>query len=448
MTTVQFVDTTLRDGNQSLWDATGLTTEAILAVAKQMDAVGFKAVDFISSIHMGVAVRYHKENPWEKTKLVSRAMPHTPLSFGTTGRRFIGFKRCPDSILALVYQCMAANGIRRVWLIDAAHEMEVIRKNARMAKAAGIEDFMTALSYTISPVHTDQYYAIKTREITACPDVNTIYLKDQGGLLTPDRITTLIPSIQKHLNGRSLEIHSHCTTGLAPQVYSDAVRLGVNVVHTAIPPLADGTSQPSVFRVIEDVRTLGHEPAVSESLLPPISKKLYALAEKENRPVGTPQEYNPSYYEHQVPGGMVSTLKRQLSEAGMESRLPEVLEEIVRVRRDLGFPIMVTPLSQFVGTQATMNVVSGERYKMVPDGIIEYVVGYFGEPPAPIDEEVSAKISKLPKAKKLREQHFPQPSVGELKREMGLPGSTSDEEFLLRYAMKGREVDDMLAATA
>ncbi|MFH1115255.1 MAG: biotin carboxyl carrier protein [Pseudomonadota bacterium] len=448
MTTIRFVDTTLRDGNQSLWDATGITTDAALSVAEQLDNVGFKAVDFMASIHMGVAVRYHKENPWTRIKRVSQAMPNTPLSFGTTGRRFIGFKRMPDCIMGLVYKCMVANGIRRVWLIDAAHETAIIQKNARMAKEAGIEDFMTALSYTISPVHTDGYYAARTGEITACSDVDTVYLKDQGGLLTPERITTLVPAIQANLRGKPLEIHSHCSTGLAPQVYRQAIEAGIDTVHTAIPPLADGTSQPSIFEILDGLEEKGHKPAINGDLLRSISEHLYALAERQNRPVGKPQEYNPSYFEHQVPGGMVTTLNRQLAEAGMTERLPEVLDEIIRVRRDLGYPIMVTPLSQFVGTQATMNIASGERYKMVPDGIIEYVVGYFGSSPSPIDPEILEKINKLPRTKKLREQDFPQPSVEDLKEAMGLPASISDEEFLLRYAMPGQEVDAMQAASA
>ena len=358
---IKFIDTTLRDGNQSLWDATGLKTETILKLAPLVDQVGFKAVDFTSSIHMGVAVRYHKENPWEKIRLAAQAMPHTPLSFGTTGRRFIGFKRSPDSVMALVMERMAANGIRRVWLIDAAHEMTVINNNARMAKAAGIEDFVVALSYTISPVHTDDYYASKADEIAENPDVDTIYLKDQGGLLTPERVRTLIPAIQPNLHGKPFEIHSHCTTGLALQVYREAIRLGVDTVHTAIPPLADGTSQPSIFDVLKDLRSDGHQAHVRDETLQEISGILHDLARTESRSPGAPQSYDPSYYEHQVPGGMVSTLKRQLAEAGMTDRLGEVMIEIVQVRRDLGYPIMVTPLSQFVATQATMNVVSGEK---------------------------------------------------------------------------------------
>jgi len=172
---VNFVDVTVRDGNQSLWDATGLTTAMMFSIAPVMDRVGFKAVDFISSMHMGMAVRWHKENPWERIRLVCQAMPNTPLSFGTSGRRFIGFKHSPDSVLALVLKRMAANGIRRLWIIDAPHEADVIYRNARWAKAAGIEDVMVALSYSISPVHTDEYYAQKARQIVECPDVDTIY---------------------------------------------------------------------------------------------------------------------------------------------------------------------------------------------------------------------------------------------------------------------------------
>ena len=236
MREIRFIDTTLRDGNQSLWDATGITTAMVLKVAKDMNRAGFKAIDFTSSAHVGVSVRYHKENPFEKMRLAAEAMPDTPLSFGTTGRRFIGFVRSPDAIMELVMRTVAANGIRRVWLIDAAHDIQIISKNAKIAKQAGIEEFVVALSYSISPVHTDDYYLEKTKAIVACPDVDTLYLKDQGGLLTPDRVRTLVPLIQSELNGKPLEIHTHCSTGLGPDVYVEAVRQGVDILHTAIPP--------------------------------------------------------------------------------------------------------------------------------------------------------------------------------------------------------------------
>jgi oxaloacetate decarboxylase alpha subunit len=440
------MDTSLRDGNQSLWDATGLRTNMILAMAPAIDRVGFHAVDFIASTHMGTAVRYHRENPWERIRLASKAMPDTRLCFGTTGRRFIGFKRCPDAILQVVYERMAANGIRRVWIIDAPHEKEVIYKNARMAKAAGIEDFMAAVGYSISPVHTDAYYARKTREITQCADVNTVYLKDQGGLLTPERLQTLVPAIQANLNGRPLEIHTHCNTGLGPLVYLEAIRLGIDTVHTGVPPLANGTGQPSIFNVLKNIRHMGHTASIDEDALKGYSKGLQDIAEKEGRSSGVPLEYDLAYYEHQVPGGMTTTLKRQLSEAGQAHRLEEVLEEIVQVRKELGYPIMVTPFSQFIATQATMNVITGERYKMVPDGVMEYVAGYFGKPPAPIEPNVLDKITRLPKTQKLMDEVFPQPSVQEVRKQMGVGPDVSDEEFLLRYALGDAEVDTMLRA--
>jgi len=447
MSEIQFLDTSLRDGNQSLWDATGLKTDMIVSMAPEIDRVGFYAVDLIASTHMQTAVRYQRENPWERIRLASKAMPNTRLCFGTTGRRFIGFKRSPASILQLVYERMAANGIRRVWLIDAPHEKDIIYKNARMAKAAGIEDFMVALGYSISPVHTDEYYVKKTRMITQCPDVDTVYLKDQGGLLTPERLQTLVPAIQANLNGRPLEIHTHCNTGLGPLVCLEAIRLGIDRVHTGTPPLANGTAQPSIFNILTNIKHMGYSADLNEEALRDYSAHLMQIAEAEGRPKGAPLEYDLAYYEHQVPGGMSTTLKRQLSEAGKTDSLEKVFEEIVKVRKELGYPIMVTPFSQFVATQATMNVISSERYKMVPEGIIEYVAGYFGEPPAPIEQNILDKIASLPKTKKLMDQEFPQPSVKEIRKQMGIGSSVSDEEFLLRYALGDDEVNTMLQAS-
>ncbi|MFH1488609.1 MAG: biotin carboxyl carrier protein [Pseudomonadota bacterium] len=447
MSEIKFIDTTLRDGNQSLWDATGLTTAMILDLAPYVNGAGYHAVDFIASTHMQTAVRYHRENPWEKTRLASKAMPDCRLCFGTTGRRFVGFKRSPDSIIALVYERVAANGIARVWLCDASHEMDNVTKNAKAAKIAGIKDFMVALCYSISPVHTDEYYAEKTREITRCPDVDTIYLKDQGGLLTPETVKTLIPAIQANLNGRPLEIHTHCNTGLGPLVYLEAIRLGVDRIHTGVPPLANGTTQPSVFNVLKNIRHMGHSASLNEEEIKNYSDRLTDIAQKQGRPAGIPLEYDLAYYEHQVPGGMMTTLKRQLAEAGKPDRFGEVLEEIVSVRKDLGYPVMVTPLSQFVATQATMNIISGERYKVIPDGVIEYIAGYHGAPPAPVDQNVMDRIAGRPNTKKIMAQEFPQPSVQEIRKQMGLGPEVSDEEFLLRYALGDQEVNAMIEAT-
>jgi oxaloacetate decarboxylase alpha subunit len=297
-------------------------------------------------------------------------------------------------------------------------------------------------------VHTDDYYAKKAHEITQCPDVDTMYLKDQGGLLTPERLRTLLPAIQSNLNGKPLEVHTHCNTGLGPLVYLEAIRLGINTLHTGVPPLANGTGQPSVFNILKNIRYIGRTANLNEEALGVYSKKLHEIAEKEGRPAGALQEYDLAYYEHQVPGGMVTTLKRQLAEAGKADRLDEVLKEIVQVRRELGYPIMVTPFSQFVATQATMNVISGDRYRMIPDGVIEYIAGYFGKPPAPIEQNIYDKITSLPKTRKLMSQEFPQPSAKDIRNQMGIGPDVSDEEFLLRYALGDNEVDAMLSESS
>jgi oxaloacetate decarboxylase alpha subunit len=443
---IYFVDVTTRDGNQSLWDATGIRTGMILPIAPVMDKVGFRAIDFASSINMGVSVRWHKENPWERIRLCAKAMPNTILSFGTTGRRFIGFRRMPDSIQALVLKTVKACGIRRVWIIDAAHDVDLILRVARMTKEAGIDEFMVALSYSISPVHTDEFYAQKARELASSPDVDLIYLKDQGGLLTIDRVRTLVPVIQQNIKGLPLEIHSHCSTGFATFCYLEAMKLGVKTFHVAVPPLAYGSSLPSALNILHNARYLGYTVKADEEALEAMSAHFQMVAEREHRPAGAPVEHDAYYYKHQVPGGMLSTLKRQLQEVKMEHRLEEVLEEVVRVRQELGYPIMVTPFSQFVGTQATMNIMSGERYKQVPDGVLQYVAGWFGEPSTPIDPNVLDKITSLLRAKEFLNKELAQPTVEEIRKQMGIGPEVSDEEFLLRYSMSNKEVDEMLAA--
>ncbi|MGB9919331.1 MAG: biotin carboxyl carrier protein [Moorellales bacterium] len=463
---VRLVDTTVRDGQQSLWEATGMTTDMILSVAPALDRAGYKAIDFMSGIHMGVSVRYHKENPWDKIRAVRRLMPRTPLSFGTTGRRFIGFKRVPDCVVELVLKRVAANGIRRVWMVDAAHEAQLFLKVAAMAKAAGIEEFVAALCFSISPVHTDAYYSRVAERLASSPDIDTFYLKDPGGLLTPERVRSLVPAIKRSIGSKGLEIHSHCNTGLAPICYFEAIRLGVDTVHTAIPPLADGSSLPSVFGVLDNLphlgRLAGADPrlrravppwlrgeekywaAVDRGAVEEVSRQLSELAQEKGLPAGQPVPHDTYYYVHQIPGGMITTLKRQLREIGLENRLDEVVEEVIRVREELGYPIMVTPLSQFVGTQATMNVLYRERYKVIPTEVIQYAAGWFGPPPAPIDPAVLDRIVSQPLAKDILGREQPQPSLEELREETGCGPEVSDEEFLLRYVLTRKEVDRAL----
>ncbi len=330
---VRFIDVTLRDGNQSLWGAAGINNEMVESMLPFEEKAGLKAVDLVSSIHMGMSVRYFKENPWERFRTAKRILKNTPFSFGTTGRRFIGFRAMPDSVMDLVYERMVANRVSRLWISEATHDMKVILSNAERAKKAGIGEIVVALCYTISPVHTDEYYAQLARQVVSSPYVDTVYLKDQGGLLTQERVKTLIPTIRANIGDRNFEFHSHCSTALAPICYIEAVKMGVRVLHTAVPPLANGSSLPSIFNILKNIRYLGYTANVDDEALDSMAKTLSGFAEKQGRQGGALAEYDVSYYEHQLPGGMVSTMKRQLVEMKMEHRWGEIVEEVARVRK-------------------------------------------------------------------------------------------------------------------
>jgi len=227
---IALVDTSLRDGNQSLWGAVGIDTAKTLTIAPVMDRVGFKAIDFTTSTHMGVAVRYKREDPWERIRLMAAATPRTPLQFMSTGFRFISWETASPEFMALAFEVLARNGIRRFCLADPMNDAESNVACARMVKRAGGEFVIAALVFTLSPVHDDRHYAAAARKLAACPEVDAIYIKDPGGLLSPRRAGTLIPAVKAVIGAKPLELHSHCTIGLGELVYMDAVDYGVSAL--------------------------------------------------------------------------------------------------------------------------------------------------------------------------------------------------------------------------
>jgi oxaloacetate decarboxylase (Na+ extruding) subunit alpha len=357
------------------------------------------------------------------------------------------FHLSPLSLLKLWLERIAANGIRRVQVMDASNDMSFrMPEFVQFARGVGLE-VAVGLVYSYSPKHTDEYYAQKTRDAAAL-NADVIYLKDSGGLLTPDRTRSLIPAILASSEGLPIEFHSHCTTGLAPICYLEAAKLGIRTLHTAIPPLANGPSLPSVLNVARNLRLLGYKPCIDEEAIKPISDHFGSVAEREGLPKGVPIEYDVNQYLHQIPGGVISNLKHQLSGLRMGHQLQEVLEEVVRTRQDLGYPIMVTPFSQFVVSQAAMNVMLGERYKQVTDEIIKYTLGYWGkEASSSIDENVKDRILNMPRAKELSDWRPPEQTIEEVRKAIGGPG-VSDEELLLRYILEGdkKAIEAMRAA--
>lgn len=443
MSEINFIDTTLRDGHQSLW-ATRMSTAMMLPIAPMIDRAGYKLIDLMGTVQFDACLRYLREDPWERIRLIHKAMPDTPLGAGFRSEGLTGFNIVPDSLVCLWIERLAANGISEVLIMESLHDWDNIAAYHKAGKKAGMS-VKIPLVFCESPVHTDAYYATRTAQLMKQLKPDAVYIKDANGVITPERVKTLVPAIQQHLNGLPLELHSHCTTGLAPLAYLEAIKLGVKTLHTAVPPLANGASQPSIENIIMNARRLGFTPRIDEQAVAAETAHFRYVARREGKPEGAPVEYDVFQYQHQIPGGMISNLQFMLAERKLGHRLNEVLEEIARIRVDWGYPIMVTPFSQILGTQAVINVVSGERYSMVPQETIMYIRELYGKSPAPIDQNVKDKILGLPSAKGFLNWTPPQPSVGELRAKIGMPG-ISDDELLLRLLFAPEHVDATIAS--
>jgi len=420
------------------------------AVAADLDRAGFKAIEVpILGIFIKKCIRDLKEDYWALARLLARKMPNTT-KIGLGGAFILPFELAtPRSVIELYYRHMAEIGVVNRMQVTC-NTLDQVKRSlpwiVPLLRNLGLE-VVLALSYTISPRHTDEYYAKKTREILQFKP-NAIYLKDQGGLLTVDRARTLLPAIMQSAGDVPLEVHSHCTTGQAELVYLEAMKLGIPTVHTAVPPLANGPSQPSVLSVAHNARVLGYSVSVDEDLLRSVAERLTAFAKQDGLPIGAPLEHDAAQYVHQVPGGVISNLKYQLAELRIQDRLDEVLDETVQVRKDLGYPIMITPLSQYVVTQAAINVAMGERYKLIIDEVILHALGTYGEDSGftYMDANLRDKILSLQRATELKVRPNLDVPLNEVREKLGGP-SLSDDELLLRYVMKGdQEIKAMRAA--
>jgi oxaloacetate decarboxylase alpha subunit len=441
MREIPIVDTTLRDAHQCLW-ATRMTTAHMLPIAEQMDNIGFQRIDLAGTIQFDVCIRFLKENPWERMRLMRQKITKTPLSSFTRSKNLVSFDTVPDDIVALWVERLVANGFREVGSFDGLNDVNNMLATLNIARKLGVKTF-GALSYCLSPVHTDELYVKTAKDLVKRGKVDAIWLKDAGGLLTVDRIRTLVPAVKKVIGDIPLELHSHCMTGLAPLVYLEGVKAGADRIHTSIAPLANGNAQPATQSMVGNLRNMSFSASINDALVDEVSEHFRRIAEIEGKPVGTPQEYDAFHYEHQIPGGMMSNFRQQLAQAGLSHLFQKLLEEVARVRYELGYPIMITPFAQLVGTQAVLNVVQGERYKTVPDEIKKYALGYYGKLLAPVDPDVLDRIvaNGSPKIA-LKPQPLP-PAVEKLRKEYP---HASDDERVLRFMFAGNQVDDMLAA--
>ena len=421
-----FIDVTLRDAHQCLW-STRMTTATMTPIVGAIDRAGYAFINILGGAVFDVCVRYLQENPWERIGLLCERFA-TPCDGLTRGQSLYTFELFPDDIVELNSHALARRGIEVLTVYDALNDNRNIVSSVRSGHAAGMK-VNAMVTYTLSPVHTDAYYAERTRELVAL-DADFISIKDPTGLLTPERGRTLFPAVVGAAGAIPVQLHSHCQSGLAPEVYEVAMQCGVRLGYTATRPLANGASLPATEDILARARNLGLATSMDDDALREVAGYFDWVCERDGKPRGEVAAYDPALYEHQIPGGMISNLRYLLQTMRLEHRMPEILEEAARVRHDLGYPIVVSPFAQYVVTQATLNVVQGERYATIPDEVRKYARGYYGrlaaQPSAEFLERANIRpseyVTEAPSA------HL-EPWVPRLRRELG-PGA-GDEDVLL-----------------
>ena len=438
MAHVEFLDETMRDGQQSLW---GMRMQAGMALpmAPTVDRTGYRVIDLTGSSMFECLIKYCYEDPWAGLDLLAAAMPRTRIRAGMRSNASVTFGVTPDSLMDAWMRQLNEHGCRSYWIYDVLFNNDKTKRLAKLAKEYGSE-IAGAVMFTLSPVHTDEYYAKQVDELAASDDIDTILLYDTAGVLEKERLSTLVPAIKAKARGKPIEFHSNNLLGQSAKAYLDSIDLGVSILHTAVRPMANGPSVPSVEIMTRNVELLGHTHDLDTSLFAPVADHFEKVGKAAGFLVNQYAEYDVMSIQHQVPGGMVGTLKAQLVQHGMSDRLDDVLAETAVVRRELGYPGMATPFSQLVGTQAVLNIVTGKRYSSVPDEVIQYCAGFYGQPAGPVDQNILDQIMASPRAKEVVANPPAQPTIEELRKEYGVD---NDDDLILNALVAGEGLDRM-----
>ena len=388
---VKIVDTCLRDGHQSLF-ATRMTTDEVLSALSELDKAGYYALEVWGGATFDSCLRFLGEDPWERLRKMRAVCKNTKLQMLFRGQNILGYKHYADDVVDKFVQKSIENGIDIIRVFDALNDVRNLKQAVDSTNKYG-GHCQIALSYTTSPVHTVDYYVALAKEVEKM-GAHSLCIKDMAGVLLPEAAFELFSKLKANTK-LPLELHTHCTGGIAEMTVLKAVQAGCDIIDTALSPLAGGTSQPCTEALQYTLQGTEYDPKLDVKMLEEAAVKLNKVREKYlANGLLNPKALavNPNILKYQVPGGMLSNLMNQLKGQGAMDKYEEVLKEVPRVRKELGYPPLVTPLSQMVGTQAVMNVIVGERYKMVPKEINEYVRGLYGKSPAPIDEDVKKKI--------------------------------------------------------
>lgn len=442
---VKLTDTVLRDAHQSLL-ATRMRTRDMLPIAEMMDQVGFFSLEMWGGATFDTCIRYLNEDPWERLRALKRAMPKTPMQMLLRGQNLVGYRHYADDVVEKFVEKAAANGVDIFRIFDAVNDIRNMEKSIKVAKHTG-SHVQGGISYTISPVHTiEQFanFAVRLSEL-GC---DSICIKDMAGLITPQNAYDLVSAIKEEVS-LPINLHTHCTSGMAQMSYFHAVQAGVDILDTAMSPLSGGSSQPATESLVAALQGTPYDTGLDLELLTEIKRYFERLMEVY-APVFNPitARVDTNVLIYQVPGGMLSNLVSQLIEQKAMDKWDDVLAEVPRVRKDLGYPPLVTPTSQIVGTQAVLNVITGDRYKMVPKEVKDYVKGLYGKPPAIIDPKVRIKILCDEEPVTVRPADLLSPEYEAARKELDKMGLAKKEEDYLTYVLYPQVALKFLQGTA
>lgn len=441
MKKIQFTETVLRDGQQSLI-ATRMPTSDMQPILKTMDQAGYHALEMWGGATFDACLRFLNEDPWERLRAIRKEVKKTKLQMLLRGQNLLGYKNYADDVVADFVTKSVENGIDILRLFDALNDVRNLETAIRAAKAAG-GHCQTAISYTTSQIHTVDYFVDLANKM-ADLGADSICIKDMAGVLTPQTGYELVSRIKDAVD-LPLEVHTHATSGIAEMTYLKVAEAGADIIDTAISSFAGGTSQPATESVAIALEDCGFATGLDLQKVAEIAEHFNPVRDRfreEGLLNPKVKDIEPKTLIYQVPGGMLSNLLSQLTEQGLQDKYEEVLAEVPKVRADLGYPPLVTPLSQMVGTQALMNVISGERYKLVPSEIKDYVKGLYGQSPAPISEEIKETIIGDAEVITVRPADLLAPQLPAFKEEIA--EYAKSEEDVLMYALFPQQAQDFL----
>ena len=432
MAKVRFTETALRDAHQSLL-ATRMRTRDMIPIAEEMDKVGYFSVEAWGGATFDTCIRYLNEDPWERLRSLKSEFNKTPIQMLLRGQNLVGYKHYPDDVVTKFVEKSYEKGVDIFRVFDALNDIRNMEKAIKVAKAQGAH-VQGTISYTISPVHTLDDFVDLAKNLEAL-DCDSVAIKDMAGLITPAAAYELVSKLKEETD-LLVDLHCHCTSGMTPISYYAACQAGVDILDTAISPLSWGTSQPPTESMVAALQGTPYDTGLDLKQLAHIKEYFDDIKEKYSTildPIAESIDADVLLY--QIPGGMLSNLISQLKEQNALDRYDDVLEEMPRVRKDMGYPPLVTPTSQIVGIQAVMNVLGGERYKTVSNEVKEYMKGNYGKPPAPVDSKISKKIIGDEEVITCRPADLLEPEFDKFKSEGMENGFVKSDEDALTYAL-------------